>query len=872
MGAANIEEIILPDGLTSVGIGAFHRMPRLRRIVVPERISVVPRDLFERCEALEEVTFRGQIVRMEAGCFQKCRSLRRIQFAQTPGEDGTLRTPPTLESIGDNAFESCDLLRRVVLNAGLRSVGSRAFAGCENLDVVSGPAETRYNESFVQGCSRNLRLFLPEEVDASLRGRYGLADADGFIRDDSRLVGYVPSGKPVVEIPEGIKTIGIGALDGLRKLEQVEIRWPQTLQRIEANEALSEPHVVSHIPEGFTKTGHKLTQYELELMQHVWKDSMTEETFAAVYLASTDEAAHWAATTAPDPGIFARQILAAAGPKPRQRARVRLAQFFTEYADQIPKKLKDELQTVLSRGAVLPDKTRHAYREIFLDILLKRFGLDPDDPAFSQVRARSQHSKTPHMVSTLTVKSALVPYLLQGSHIDRTDLRLAKEQAGFIRAAEAQAVKMDPESLAGAIGQLHAARRDLPELAYAFARFALDDQLAALFAQTDALDWSAGARYTTSLMMLVRAGAMLSDRGTARELILEAPRWTQLRERYRQLHPGQHILLPEDLLDLLHGGSLFTAAGTELILTVGDDFCLEIQDRNSHKVWKLMPKKLPITKREAADLKLCVEAGRNWIETVDDQVEEELFERYITGEPVNVVWLKAILSQPVLRKALGQIVFEQDSVTFVFRNGAAEDMEGNAVSLDNMSGIRVAHALETDPAVMEAWRDAFAKNKWTARFQQLEEPRYALSEIDRDRFDGYQVSLSSISDIHSRRFMFDMVKQLSSSLPDGSVARIAGGRYQSDLFLGKIYLKGIDRRRNRLLFHFDQLTALSRVRKGDMTVIPYYALAGTAKLNNALREVVGKEKTELAAALLAIKESRRQKTGKKTRLSSEFAL
>lgn len=102
-----IEELIIPYGVTSIGDCAFGYNTRLKRVALPTTLK-----------------------QMGSGVFSRCGELQSISL------------PTSLESIPGTAFHYCSSLKRVDIPSTIRSIGDEAFGGCPNLlDVYTYIAE-----------------------------------------------------------------------------------------------------------------------------------------------------------------------------------------------------------------------------------------------------------------------------------------------------------------------------------------------------------------------------------------------------------------------------------------------------------------------------------------------------------------------------------------------------------------------------------------------------------------------------------------------------------------------------------------------------------------------------------------------------------
>jgi len=102
---SNIQSIVLPNGLTSIGDCAFADCSSLKNIIVPDGVQRVGEYAFMRCSALTEVTCNAEI-------------------------------------IGTRAWEGCSSLVKVNILEGCDSIGDYAFTGCGSLTSVYNYAAT----------------------------------------------------------------------------------------------------------------------------------------------------------------------------------------------------------------------------------------------------------------------------------------------------------------------------------------------------------------------------------------------------------------------------------------------------------------------------------------------------------------------------------------------------------------------------------------------------------------------------------------------------------------------------------------------------------------------------------------------------------
>lgn len=121
---AAFEKAILPDNcsLCSQG-GQFYNNWKLAEAHLPDNSTLVPADVFSGCFSLKKVNIPSKAITIGEFAFDQVK-MSNIDF------------PETLESIGQNAFQTCNRLTSVVFPASLKSLGDRAFALCGSLTSI----------------------------------------------------------------------------------------------------------------------------------------------------------------------------------------------------------------------------------------------------------------------------------------------------------------------------------------------------------------------------------------------------------------------------------------------------------------------------------------------------------------------------------------------------------------------------------------------------------------------------------------------------------------------------------------------------------------------------------------------------------------
>ncbi|MBR1769958.1 MAG: leucine-rich repeat domain-containing protein [Bacteroidales bacterium] len=176
-----LKDISLPASLSSMGGGIFSNCESLKTLPLAQtQITSVPKEAFSRCTALTTVTFPTTLTSIGEDAFIECASLECAitipDYVVSIGRQAfrkcskipsvTISATSSLQTIGELAFENCNLIESLLLPSSLSSLGKGAFANCfalatvdiqsENLEII--PARAFYH------CSALTEFTIPNSV------------------------------------------------------------------------------------------------------------------------------------------------------------------------------------------------------------------------------------------------------------------------------------------------------------------------------------------------------------------------------------------------------------------------------------------------------------------------------------------------------------------------------------------------------------------------------------------------------------------------------------------------------------------------------------------------------------------------------------
>ena len=120
----DIKEIVIGDGVTSIGDCAFWGCSSLTSIEIPDGVTSIGMSVFDSCSSLTSIEIPVGVTRLKDFVFYGCSSLTSITI------------PEGLTSIDGGAFESCSSLTSIAILAGVTSIGESAFKDCSNLNTI----------------------------------------------------------------------------------------------------------------------------------------------------------------------------------------------------------------------------------------------------------------------------------------------------------------------------------------------------------------------------------------------------------------------------------------------------------------------------------------------------------------------------------------------------------------------------------------------------------------------------------------------------------------------------------------------------------------------------------------------------------------
>ncbi len=264
----NKKDVVIPNGVTSIGEKAFKNCDSLTSITIPDSVTSIGDHAFYDCSSLTSINVadanryysdedgglfnkeKTELIRYPEG---KSESTYAIPDSVTSIGDSafsdcisltSITIPDSVTSLGDHAFFKCDSLTSITIGNGVTSIGYDAFGSCTSLASVTIPdSVTSLGEFAFSGCSRLASVTISDSVTSI---------GDDAFRDCISLTS--------ITIPDSVTSIGEGAFENCDSLTSITI--PDSVTSIGSNAFYDCSSIASiTIPDSVTSIGGNAFKY-----------------------------------------------------------------------------------------------------------------------------------------------------------------------------------------------------------------------------------------------------------------------------------------------------------------------------------------------------------------------------------------------------------------------------------------------------------------------------------------------------------------------------------------------------------------------------------------------------------------------------------
>lgn len=162
-----IEDVIISEGVTNIGMDTFYRWTNLKNIEIPSSVEDISDGPFSRNTSLESinVNVNNENYCSENGILFNKQKTKILQYPAGKTDVKEYSIPNTVTEIWDYAFCECSSLTSIEIPSGVTTVRRFAFAGCSSLINIEIPSGVTYISFYTfERCSNLTNIEIPSSV------------------------------------------------------------------------------------------------------------------------------------------------------------------------------------------------------------------------------------------------------------------------------------------------------------------------------------------------------------------------------------------------------------------------------------------------------------------------------------------------------------------------------------------------------------------------------------------------------------------------------------------------------------------------------------------------------------------------------------
>lgn len=224
----SLESIDIPENVTTIGLEAFKGCTSLKTLSLPKNISSINTNPFFRCDNLIAIN-----VDSENNIYKSCDGVlyskdMKTLFCYPQGKSGGYSIIDGTTTIGPEAFFDCQKINKINVPDSVTTIKNSAFRLCENLNNINLPDSiTSIEDGIFMDCSKLESIAIPEKITTIPKDMFECCSSlkniklPGELQTIGEFAFYACNSLKTIEIPNSVKTIERDAFLSCESLESI---------------------------------------------------------------------------------------------------------------------------------------------------------------------------------------------------------------------------------------------------------------------------------------------------------------------------------------------------------------------------------------------------------------------------------------------------------------------------------------------------------------------------------------------------------------------------------------------------------------------------------------------------------------------------
>ena len=231
----NVKQVIIDDGVTTIGNSAFSECKSLTSINIPNSVKTIGDYAFSMCTALTSINIPNSVKTIRNSAFSYCTALTSINIPNsvTTIEKGAfsycyklkqIDIPNSVTTLSKDLLSDCRALESIRIHKDVVKIEEDAFDGCSNLTNISCKATTPPTcgtDAFKYVNKSKCKLLVPQ------------ASIDAYkVADEWKYFSYIEATTDITNnVYNKTELVDVYTIDGTKRLSKASKEEMNTLPK-----------------------------------------------------------------------------------------------------------------------------------------------------------------------------------------------------------------------------------------------------------------------------------------------------------------------------------------------------------------------------------------------------------------------------------------------------------------------------------------------------------------------------------------------------------------------------------------------------------------------------------------------------------------